>query len=545
MSVFNNSDGRVFIEEIVQTTEIPEEKGCSINDINENYPATVAIVEVHNSEHEEDKKNFKLGIKFEKNDVDEDLNNTVYCSHIENSSLSYNIINNNNRVVLSRNHMEQEKRMRREIANSNERRRMQSINAGFQSLRTLLPHHEGEKLSKAAILQQTAEYIYQLEQEKTHLLSQNCQLKRLLNQHEGGDMPIKKRKAEHQGVVVSLPINVNESSDEGVGSISPDPISVITVSADSHSTINTSNNVGINNEVIELKLQLEREHHQRLQIEKQLRAIQMQLYPDRYQEKPIIAYQHEILQHADNIIAPETEDVVTGLQVVSVMSIPAIGSTQTVETTDQEPSSPPLSPQPIELVADEIIKEEDSCPDSRKIVAFSTSNQVFTTIEDHGNTECFSPIQVPYKNEFTNSATSFTAKSPTRSFSPPTEPQRLPSVLEAAMKAEPKVEVERLPSPASSLEEGTSQARLYLANTSRQNLETIVEAIRHLEGDHLFSDEPTQDVPLALTNKPTASSQTSTLNKQRLLHTEVNNILHFQTQQQTQQRPGVIVVKHS
>ncbi|KAJ9578488.1 hypothetical protein L9F63_005308, partial [Diploptera punctata] len=45
-------------------------------------------------------------------------------------------------------HMEQEKRIRREIANSNERRRMQSINAGFQSLRTLLPHHEGEKLSK-------------------------------------------------------------------------------------------------------------------------------------------------------------------------------------------------------------------------------------------------------------------------------------------------------------------------------------------------------------------------------------------------------------
>uniref|UniRef100_A0ABD2XGM8 BHLH domain-containing protein n=1 Tax=Trichogramma kaykai TaxID=54128 RepID=A0ABD2XGM8_9HYME len=55
---------------------------------------------------------------------------------------------NNGGRSFSRNHMEQEKRMRREIANSNERRRMQSINAGFQSLRTLLPHHEGEKLSK-------------------------------------------------------------------------------------------------------------------------------------------------------------------------------------------------------------------------------------------------------------------------------------------------------------------------------------------------------------------------------------------------------------
>ena len=76
--------------------------------------------------------------------------------------------------------MEQEKRIRREIANSNERRRMQSINSGFANLRTLLPHHEGEKLSKASILQQTADYIYSLEQEKTRLLSQNCQLKRLL-----------------------------------------------------------------------------------------------------------------------------------------------------------------------------------------------------------------------------------------------------------------------------------------------------------------------------------------------------------------------------
>lgn len=106
---------------------------------------------------------------------------------------------------------------------------MQSINAGFQSLKTLLPHTDGEKLSKvlpippaltetrvvksrrillgvsetvvdlfqalkelvsnlsfwflpcqAAILQQTADYIFTLEQEKTQLLTQNNQLKRLI-----------------------------------------------------------------------------------------------------------------------------------------------------------------------------------------------------------------------------------------------------------------------------------------------------------------------------------------------------------------------------
>lgn len=56
--------------------------------------------------------------------------------------------------------MEQEKRIRREIANSNERRRMQSINAGFQSLRTLLPHHEGEKLSKVSTLYFTRSVLF-------------------------------------------------------------------------------------------------------------------------------------------------------------------------------------------------------------------------------------------------------------------------------------------------------------------------------------------------------------------------------------------------
>ena len=43
---------------------------------------------------------------------------------------------------------EDDKRKRRAIANSNERRRMQSINAGFQNLKALIPHSNGEKLSK-------------------------------------------------------------------------------------------------------------------------------------------------------------------------------------------------------------------------------------------------------------------------------------------------------------------------------------------------------------------------------------------------------------
>ena len=51
--------------------------------------------------------------------------------------------------------------------------------AAIQNLQKLLPHHQGEKLSKAMILQHTAEYAYQLEQEKTRLERQNSQLKKL------------------------------------------------------------------------------------------------------------------------------------------------------------------------------------------------------------------------------------------------------------------------------------------------------------------------------------------------------------------------------
>ena len=63
-----------------------------------------------------------------------------------------------------------------------EKRRQQSEN--IQNLQKLLPHHQGEKLSKAMILQHTAEYIYQLEQEKTRLVLQNSQLERLYREFQ-------------------------------------------------------------------------------------------------------------------------------------------------------------------------------------------------------------------------------------------------------------------------------------------------------------------------------------------------------------------------
>ncbi|XP_077461547.1 transcription factor AP-4-like isoform X1 [Stigmatopora argus] len=145
---------------------------------------------------------------------------------------------------------DQERRIRREIANSNERRRMQSINAGFQSLKTLLPHTDGEKLSKAAILQQTADYIFTLEQEKTQLLSQNNQLKRFIQEFTGSSP--KRRRAEEK--------------DEGIGS--PDSLDEEKVEE-------------LRREMLELRQQLDRERAARMQLEEQVRSLDTLGHPDR------------------------------------------------------------------------------------------------------------------------------------------------------------------------------------------------------------------------------------------------------------------------
>ncbi|XP_023146992.1 transcription factor AP-4 [Amphiprion ocellaris] len=145
---------------------------------------------------------------------------------------------------------DQERRIRREIANSNERRRMQSINAGFQSLKTLIPHSDGEKLSKAAILQQTAEYIFTLEQEKTRLLQQNSQLKRII-QELSGSSP-KRRRAEEK--------------DEGIGS--PD-------------ILEEEKTEDVRREMIELRQQLDKERSVRMMLEEQMRSFDAQLYPEK------------------------------------------------------------------------------------------------------------------------------------------------------------------------------------------------------------------------------------------------------------------------
>lgn len=286
---------------------------------------------------------------------------------------------------------------------------------------------------QAAILQQTAEYIYSLEQEKTRLLSQNCQLKRLLNQHEGGEVPLKKRKNEIVPHVSSV-IPADSTDDSTItNSRSPEPVAVITVTSASQKK---------EAEGSELRVQLDRERRLRRLLEDRLHTLEAQMYPENG---------HAALFEQTKLSECKVEN----------------------EVIEEAPVEAPAVP----------TTRAPTVPTSRAPAAALTTTPL-------------APLTTPHVALVT----------------PPAAPTPVAPLLEAAIKAEPRVEVEVLPDAAHE-----TPSRLYLASTSRQNLETIVEAIRHLEGDHLFREE-SGDAPLALTKK---------------------------AERAPPPRPGVIVVKHS
>jgi hypothetical protein len=88
------------------------------------------------------------------------------------------------------NYNNKDRRIKREIANSNERRRMQSINAGFQKLKRLLPVNDGEKISKANILQHAANFITTIERDRIALHEQNTLIKRILLDLKSGKLDL-------------------------------------------------------------------------------------------------------------------------------------------------------------------------------------------------------------------------------------------------------------------------------------------------------------------------------------------------------------------
>uniref|UniRef100_A0A1A9WNY9 BHLH domain-containing protein n=1 Tax=Glossina brevipalpis TaxID=37001 RepID=A0A1A9WNY9_9MUSC len=377
------------------------------------------------------------------------------------------------------------------------------------------------KLLMAAILQQTSTYICELENQKTQLLAQNSQLKRQLGQHEagggggggpgngggGGDgttsadaingVAIKKRKLTDNVVNVQA---ISDSSDEGLGSMSPEPMTLLSASGATSTSacgvVNTKAQMllaqNAAKEILDLKEQLFKERRLRTALEEELQAIKRQLITVATAPQPTAGddctdggsstyIPREVIEHTGNLVRDDCEefsyveiDELTGQQQVVVCS--------SIEELENETAA----------AAAEIITEDNV---HEEVILSSTSS-----------TESEQEVAV-----------NAIAKAYAEGNSP--SPDILQPILQAAIKATPKVEVERITDATLKKVKTEKIEQTSGLTRSRQNLETIVEAIRHLEGDHLFTDGTEQhkvlvaqaqqhvstvrgqEVPLALTTK--------------------------------------------
>lgn len=93
------------------------------------------------------------------------------------------------------------------------------------------------------------------------------------------------------GPVTVVPAPVSESSDEGIGSMSPEPVSMgATGGTTVPSADQDSGTEMLRRELMDLRVHLERERRIRLVLEDQVKSLEGQLYPDRAQ----LQYQHEV-----------------------------------------------------------------------------------------------------------------------------------------------------------------------------------------------------------------------------------------------------------
>ena len=116
--------------------------------------------------------------------------------------------------------LEAEERAKREIANNNERRRMLSINNGFNCLRQILRQHNNiEKHSKAAILHQSANYIRKLEQDINHFTQQNQILKDFVDNYQ--KQRVNQEKSESEVSADKEPVDWEEDTEEDTPYVSP------------------------------------------------------------------------------------------------------------------------------------------------------------------------------------------------------------------------------------------------------------------------------------------------------------------------------------
>lgn len=396
---------------------------------------------------------------------------------------------------------------------------------------------------------------------------QNSQLKRQLGQQESNDpqqneqtnasntnntnssnnvttgtLSIKKRKLTDNVINMQT---ISDSSDEGLGSMSPEPMTLLNAAcgvgnvnaaaaaaaaaATKNATIIAQNAA---KELLELKKQLEKERRMRQLLDDELQTIKRQLYSvataappqetcDSPDELPSTAYiPREVIEHTDNLhlhshavghhhLRSTAETIVEELPAGTVSYVEideATGQQQVVICSSIE-----------ELEAEDVTAAEYLTDENMQEEVILSSN---SSTESEQEVATMSAIAKAYAEG--NSAS-------------------LQPILQAAIKATPKVEVERISGELKVKTEKIEQASGL--TRSRQNLETIVEAIRHLEGDHLFDSSSAQiveqklhiknaqDVPLALTTKQTQRATLAELSPFLMLKSSTGKPLTLTHQQ--------------
>lgn len=187
-----------------------------------------------------------------------------------------------------------------------------------------------------------------LESEKTQLLTQNCHLKRLVDQHDNGGSGVveviqtvtpsnqssasntqhEPKKRKYNAIYAMQ--TISDSSDEGLGSMSPEPTTVTLLSSNPASTTvvatttNTSmiskqqqqSNGSVNaKELIDMKTLLEMERRKNAALEDRLRQL-TECHPTTIYtngERRISYEPHEVIEHTDNLRHTDDEQVHTVL----------------------------------------------------------------------------------------------------------------------------------------------------------------------------------------------------------------------------------------
>lgn len=410
---------------------------------------------------------------------------------------------------------------------------------------------------------------------------------------------VKKRKLE---AVMTIQ---TDSSDEGLGSMSPEPVSQkinngATIKTHVTHVVNAPISSVTAKDYQDLQKQMETERQHRLVLEEELESLKSQFYnSERIQYPTKYAMHREMIERSDHMNGHMREEIVEDVckRERDEEKIIMRGGGTIVQEGFNENG--------IQHYAIETVAPQQHIQQHQYVVCTvspptTPRHNQDVLMEDDDSSRTLSSDELN-KEEPRIVMTKASKKSP--------HYVRMPSILEQAIKAEPRVEVERIHSPSTipvcsedaiqspqricfspvsvTITRG-APVRTYPSNAARPNLETIVEAIRHLEGDALFdmvdqekekqqqqiqmqhSPPQPQEVPLALTTnkykemrhteitpflkfhtaEPSQGASLPTIqvttNKIPIHSQQTHNIHHHQLYQSNQQmRPGVIVVKSS